>query len=150
MTKLYPLTLKLVGKNVLVVGAGRVALRKIQGLLGTGAQITVVAPKVLPEIDALAEVTVIERLFEGTDTEDAHIVYAATDDPEVNDEVGRHIQHWQWFNDTAFPEASSFFTPAIVRENGLIVSVATETLDPTRAKLFKEKIADFLQKSGDE
>ena len=150
MTKLYPLTLKLTGKNVLVVGAGRVALRKIQGLLGTGAQITVVAPKVLPEIAALEEVTVIERLFEGTDTQDAHIVYAATDDPEVNDEVGRHIQHWQWFNDTAASKNSNFFTPAVVRNNGLIVSIATDARNPTQAKLFKQKITEFLLRSKDE
>ena len=148
--KLYPLTLKLAGKKVLVVGAGRVALRKVQGLIGTGAQITVIAPKVLPEIASLEGVNIIERSFEPADTQDAHIIYAATDDPEVNDEVGKQIQDWQWFDDTAFPEASNFFTPAVVRENGLIVSVATETLDPSRAKLFKQKIAEFLHKSNDE
>ncbi|UYZ82666.1 hypothetical protein MTZ49_08555 [Entomomonas sp. E2T0] len=147
MTKLYPLTLKLVNKKVLVVGAGKVALRKLQGLLGTGAEITVVSPEVLPEIKTLPDIQIIQRPFQANDTKGMHIIYAATDKQQVNDEVGRYIEHWQWFDDTALPEASNFFTPAVIREKGLIVSISTEARDPTRAKLIKQKITDFLLKS---
>lgn len=150
MTKLYPLTLKLENKKVLVVGAGKVALRKLQGLMGTGAEITVVSPKVLPEIAALPEIKIIQRAFEPADTQGMHIVYAATDSFEVNKEVGQYIEHWQWFNDTAASENSNFFTPAIIRDDGLIVSIATDARNPSQAKLFKQKITEFLLRSKNE
>lgn len=147
MTKLYPLTLKLANKRVLVVGAGRVALRKLQGLVGTGAQITVVSPEVLPEIVALPELKITQRPFQPADTKDAHIIYAATDNQLVNNEVAQYVEDWQWFDDTAFPDASNFFTPAVVRVDGLVVSISTEARNPSRAKLIKQKITDLLLKS---
>lgn len=144
MTAIYPLALKLVNKNVLVVGAGKVALRKLQGLANTSAKVTVISPEVLPEIHLLANVTVVQRPFQPSDTQGFHIIYAATDQPLVNDEVARHIEDWQWFDDTANPESSNFYTPAVVRVDGLIVSISTETRDPVRAKSVKQRITDFL------
>lgn len=147
MTKLYPLTLKLVNKKVLVVGAGKVALRKLQGLVGTGAEITVVSPEILPEILALPDIKIIQRPFQPSDTKHAHIIYATTDNQQVNDEVGQNIEHWQWFDDTAIAANSNFHTPAVIREKGLIVTISTEARNPSLAKQIKQKITEFLLKS---
>ncbi len=145
MIKHYPLTLNLQQKKVLVVGAGRVALRVIQGLLGTGAMITVVAPKIMPEIVELPDINIVERPFENTDTQQAHIVFAATDDPEVNEEVGKTVEQWQWFHDTSFAEASNLYIPEVIHTDDLVISVSTESLDATHAKQVKEQIIEFLQ-----
>ena len=145
MIKQYPLTLNLKQKKVLVVGAGRVALRIIQGLLGTGALVTVVAPKVMPEIAGLSDINVVERAFEKTDTQQAHIVFAATDDPEVNEEVGKAVEQWQWFHDTSFAESSSFDLPVVTQVDDLVVSIISETRDTFKERFFKEKITEFLQ-----
>lgn len=147
MTKLYPLTLNLTNKRVLVVGAGRVALRKLQGLVDTGAQITVVSPEVLPEILALPNLEIIKRPFQASDTQHAHIIYAATNDQQVNNAVARTIQHWQWFDDTAVAANSNFHTPAVIREKGLVVAISTEQRNPSLAKQIKQKITEFLLKS---
>lgn len=144
MNALYPLALKLTHKNVLIVGAGKVALRKIIGLLNTGAQITVVSPVVLPEIQALEHIHIIQRPFQSEDTKGFHIIYAATDQPLVNDAVAATIEDWQWFDDTAKPSSSNFYTPAVVRVDGLVVAISTEAKDPVRAKSVKQKITDFL------
>ncbi len=144
MIKQYPLTLNLKQKKVLVVGAGRVALRIIQGLLGTGALVTIVAPKVMPEIVGLSDINIIERTFEKTDTQQAHIIFAATDDPEVNEEVGKTVEQWQWFHDTSFPEASNVYIPEVIRVDDLVISVTTESLDTTHAKQVKEEILQSL------
>ena len=50
---LFSIELNLEGKNVLVVGGGRIALRKVKTLLPTGARITVVAPQFDPEFKSL-------------------------------------------------------------------------------------------------
>ena len=145
MIKPYPLTLNLKQKKVLVVGAGRVALRIIQGLLGTEAIITVIAPKVMPEIAELPNLNILERVFEKTDTQQAHIIFAATDDPEVNEEVGKTVEQWQWFHDTSFAEASNLYIPEVIQADDLVISVTTESLDVTHAKQVKEQIVEFLQ-----
>ncbi|HSD86772.1 MAG TPA: NAD(P)-dependent oxidoreductase, partial [Kofleriaceae bacterium] len=61
MSSLYPVFLKLDGLPVVVVGGGPVAASKLDGLLATGARVTVIAPDVVPEIRAKA--TVIEQRF---------------------------------------------------------------------------------------
>lgn len=144
MTALYPLALKLTHKKILIVGAGKVALRKLTGLLDTGAEITVISPKILPEIQKITQIKIIERPFVAEDVKGFHIIYAATNHPAVNDSVAQSIEDWQWFDDTANPQASSFYTPAVVRVDGLVVAISTENKDPVRAKSVKQKLTDFL------
>ena len=52
-SNLFSIELNLEGRNVLVVGGGRIALRKVKTLIPTGAHITVVAPQFDPEFSAL-------------------------------------------------------------------------------------------------
>ena len=58
----FPINLNLVGRTVLVVGAGRIATRKAQQLVPCGADITVIAPHVVPEMRDLP-VTILERKY---------------------------------------------------------------------------------------
>lgn len=147
MTVVYPLALKLNNKKVLIVGAGKVALRKLQGLINTGALITVISPEILPEVQTLSHVTIIQRPFQPTDVKGFHIVYAATNMPTVNNNVAESVEDWQWFDDTANPQASNFYTPAVIRIDGLVVSVSTEEKNPVRAKAVKQKLTKFLLES---
>ena len=141
----YPIFLNLTGKRVLVVGAGRIALRKLQGLIGSGAEITVVSPTVLPEIQALPGVIIIKRLFRLQDMLNVNIVYAATDDFQVNHAIGDNIQSWQWFNNTSCSKESNFYSPAIIKRGDLIIGISTRNLNPVNAKKYKRKILSFLE-----
>ncbi|WP_434778313.1 precorrin-2 dehydrogenase/sirohydrochlorin ferrochelatase family protein [Neisseria sp. Ec49-e6-T10] len=147
---LYPLMLKLNNKQVVVVGGGKVALRKVKGLLGTGAKIKAVSPEFLPEFYSLAEVELVNRVFEAQDVSEAHIVYAATNVPEVNRAVGNVIEHWQWFDDTSFAEASNFYTPAVVRQDGLILAISTGGEYPEKAKKLKQQLSEYLHRSNND
>lgn len=144
MEKLYPLMFKLTGKRVVIVGGGKVALRKAQGLSVTGADVSVISPDILPEILALPNIKWVQKLFEVQDIKDAHIIYAATDNRSVNQFVGQAVQDWQWFNDTAEPERSNFYTPAVIRSDDLTISLSTEGRDPAKAKCIKHQLMDFL------
>src|SRR4051812_41844237 len=83
----YPIFLDLQDRPVLVVGAGPVALRKTRGLLEAGARVTVVAPDALPEFADLP-VRLIRRPFRAADLAGAVLVFAATDDRNVNHRIG--------------------------------------------------------------
>src|ERR1039457_7644509 len=84
--KHYPVFLDLKDRPVLVVGAGKVALRKTRGLLEAGARITVVAPDCEPEFDDLP-VRVVRRRFRASDLAGALLVFAATGDRLTNHRI---------------------------------------------------------------
>src|SRR6185312_11981566 len=89
---LQPIFLKLDGRPGLLVGAGNVALEKLNTLLSSGVRLRVIAPEVKGEIRALASegrVELVERRFSTEDLAGNFVVIAATDDPEVNAAVYR-------------------------------------------------------------
>ncbi|MBI5500966.1 MAG: hypothetical protein HY907_12040 [Deltaproteobacteria bacterium] len=86
----YPVHLRLEGRTVLVVGAGRTAVRRLERLLETGARIIVVAPEALPEIHELATAGLLElqlRPFQPADLLGVWMVHAVSEDAAQNDEV---------------------------------------------------------------
>jgi uroporphyrin-III C-methyltransferase/precorrin-2 dehydrogenase/sirohydrochlorin ferrochelatase len=87
----YPLLLDLAGRPVVVVGGGRVALRRVRGLLEAGAAVHVVAPQVLPELAALG-VEVHRRRYAHSDLDGAWLAQACTDDPVVNAAVAAEAE----------------------------------------------------------
>src|ERR1051326_4859670 len=88
--KHYPIFLDLKDRPVLVVGAGRVALRKTRGLLEAGARVTVCAPEWAPDFESLP-VRLVRRPFRASDLAGAMLVFAATSDRMTNHriEIGR-------------------------------------------------------------
>jgi uroporphyrin-III C-methyltransferase/precorrin-2 dehydrogenase/sirohydrochlorin ferrochelatase len=84
-TELFPTFLKLAGRPVLVVGGGPVAASKLASLLAAGAEVTVVAPDVVPEIER-SGVRIERRAFAEGDLDRAWFVVAAAP-PEVNSQV---------------------------------------------------------------
>ena len=84
---LLPIFLSLANRNVLLVGAGNVALDKIGSLLPTGLRLRVIAPEALSDIRTLAlenKLEWIERPFAPSDLDGSFLVIAATDSPQVN------------------------------------------------------------------
>ena len=86
----FPLFLDLSGKKILVVGGGKIALRRIQTLLGFAEKLTVVAPRLHPDLlplEAEGKLTLLPRPYEPGDIEGAALVLAVTDDSAVNETV---------------------------------------------------------------
>ena len=84
----YLAGLVLTGRKVVVVGGGHVAQRRVSGLLGAGADVTVVSLDMTPALEGLkGELTLVLREFTETDLDGAWYVVAATDDPAVNARV---------------------------------------------------------------
>ena len=89
----FPMFIDIEKKKCLVAGGGTVALRKVRVLLDFGAQITVVAPQIDPQILQLTgNVCVKERTFEPEDLKECVLVVAATDDVTENHRIARMAQ----------------------------------------------------------
>ena len=146
----YPIFVSLKNKKCLVVGAGKVALRKIQGLYAAHAQVTVVAESVLPEVRQICpKIHIVNRPFVDTDvSRDFTLVIAATNSLVVNKQVFEAANRLGIFCNTVDnKELSTFIHPAIVKRGKIIAALSTSGASPILAQLIKQRVADAL---GDE
>jgi siroheme synthase-like protein len=144
---LYPLFLKLAGRQVLVVGGGPVALGKVRALLEAGAVITVVAPQVDPELEGLEKkgnISITRRSFEQSDVEGSWLVVAAAP-PAVNRSVAAAAEFLRLFvlavDDTS---AASAYGAGTLRRGGVTVAVSTDGRAPALAGLLREGLEAVL------
>lgn len=136
----YPVFLDLAGVRVLVVGGGRVALRKAGGLAEAGAAVTVVAPEVVAELAALA-VEVERRAYAAGEAGGYQLVITATDDPSVNAQVAADATAARvWVNSADDPDNCSFILPAIARRGPVTVAVSTGGASPALAGHLRTQI----------
>ena len=141
----YMACIDLTGRAVLVVGAGRVALEKIEGLLSAGAEITVVAPQILPEVEELP-VTFVRRGYRSADLDGKFLVVAATATTSVNRRVFRDAESYAVLcNVVDVPELCSFILPAVHRHEPIAVAVSTGGASPALAQHLRDQIATVVR-----
>ena len=155
-SKLFSIELNLEGRNVLVVGGGRIALRKVKTLIPTGAHITVVAPQIDPEFETLktgdkvpelsrgaeASITLKQRPYEPLDLRCVFMVFICTDQPAVNAQVSNDARARRILVNNACDYLDGdFIVPARMDfgEN-IAVTVSTQGRAPSLAKKLKQKI----------
>jgi precorrin-2 dehydrogenase/sirohydrochlorin ferrochelatase len=145
---LFSIELNLEGKNVLVVGGGRIALRKVKTLLPTGARITVVAPQFDPEFAAIPSLVLKNRPYEPLDLRGIFMVFICTDQPAVNAQVSNDARARRILVNNACDYLDGdFIVPARMDfgEN-IAVTVSTQGRAPSLAKKLKQKIqADWAE-----
>ncbi len=147
----YPINLDVRGRRCLVVGGGSIARGKVEGLVGAGALVDVVAPAVVEGIDGLSGVTVHRRPFAVADVEGRWLVVAATDDPAVNRAVFEAGEaHGVWVNAVDEPSSCSFTLPAVLRRGDLLVAVSTGGASPAFASWLRDRLASELGPEVDE
>ena len=143
-----PIFCRLDNKPVLLVGGGEVAERKARLLLDAGAQLTVVAPELDPELAALAATGEIEWLageFAPAQLTGKWLVVAATDRREVNALVYQSANQAGIFaNLVDDPKRSSFIMPSIIDRSPLMVAISSGGKAPVLARLLREKLEALL------
>ena len=153
MVEAYPMMMNMENKVAVVVGGGRVAYRKIVGLLRAGASITIISPVIHGEIKkVLATNQVIwkNKLFEPEDLQNALLVIAATNDKEVNEHVAASTGSHQLVNIVDDREKSDFHVPAKLTRGDLTIAVATGGASPTLARVIRNELAEIYDESYDE
>jgi siroheme synthase-like protein len=145
-TPLYIACLRLSGRSCLVVGGGGVGLEKVEGLLACDAEVTVVAPEVVPELRAYAEEGSIRwerRRFRESDLDGRFLAIAATSATDVNISVYDGAERRAMLvNVVDVPPLCNFILPAIVRTGPLAIAISTAGASPALAKRMKREIAD--------
>ena len=140
----YPIYLDLHGRACLVVGGGPIATGKVRGLIEAGAIVSVVAPEVSDAIvDWAAErgVTWHRREFVEDDLAGQFLVYAATDDRDLNARIYRLAnQQDRVANAVDDLDHCNFIAPAIAREGVVQVAISTAGTSPALAKRIRDRV----------
>ena len=141
----YMTCIDLSARAVLVVGGGRVALEKVEGLLECGADVTVVAPQIVPELARLP-VTLVRRGYRGEDLDGRFLVVAATSTTSVNRRVYRDAEARALLcNVVDVPELCSFILPAVHREDPIAVAISTGGASPALAQRLRDEVAAVVR-----
>jgi siroheme synthase-like protein len=143
MPELLPLFLNLTGRDVLLVGGGRIAESKLGQLLAAGARVRVVAPTIAAAIRE-ARVTIAERGFEPADLDGAWLVVAAAT-PEVNRAVAEAAEPRRIFvNAVDDPANATAFLSGVVRRDGVTMAISTSGNAPALTSLLRESLDEVL------
>ena len=140
----YPANFLVAGRRCVVVGAGRIAARKLEALLEAGADVVVIAPEAVDTIRTWAETGRLvwhERGFEDADLDDAWLAITATANAAVNQAVfdageARRV----WINSADDPINCSFTLMSVVRQGDIVVTIGTNGRSPALATFLKAHV----------
>ncbi|HEY6448336.1 MAG TPA: bifunctional precorrin-2 dehydrogenase/sirohydrochlorin ferrochelatase [Acidobacteriaceae bacterium] len=145
---LLPIFLRLEDRPVLVVGAGTVALGKIESLRAARAAITVVAPQATPQIHPLVEIGALawrKRAFEPADLDGAFLVIAATNSSAVNHAVYEEaLRRNILCNAVDDPPNCDFYFGSVIARGDLQIAISTAGESPALAQRLRREIDEQL------
>ncbi len=140
----YPAFLDLREREVLVVGGGKVAERKVKTLLEVGARVRVVSLDLTPalaEMAALGQIAYRAGEFEDADLEGVWLVIGATNDPRANQRVAEAAaRHRLFCNIVDVPALCSFLVPALIERGDVLIAISTSGQSPALAQRLKREI----------
>ncbi|MCP4682259.1 MAG: bifunctional precorrin-2 dehydrogenase/sirohydrochlorin ferrochelatase [Desulfobacterales bacterium] len=140
----YPIFIELEGKNVLVVGGGLVAQRKVETFLKYGASIYIVSRELTDKLKVLVEAQNIRYIgeeFHEENLEGIFLVVAATDDKQLNHKIseGAHKRS-MLINAVDQPDDCNFIVPSIVKKGDLSIAISTSGKSPALAKKIRKRL----------
>ncbi|MFG2192256.1 uroporphyrinogen-III C-methyltransferase [Streptomyces sp. NPDC048639] len=144
----YPVGLRLAGRQVVVLGAGQVAQRRLPGLLAAGADVLLISPSATPSVEAMADAGELRwerRRYRDGDLAEAWYALITTDDDEANAAASAEAEArrvWCVRSDDA--EAATAWTPATGRSEGVTVAVLTGQ-DPKRSAAVRDAVVEGLR-----
>ncbi len=141
---LFPMFVKLSGRRCVVVGGGTVAETKVESLLASGADVTVVSPKLsasLAQQERLGSFAWKARRFNPSDLDGAFLIIAATSDDGVNELIFREADRRGILcNAVDQPPRCHFYFPAVVRRGALQIAISTAGLSPSLAQRLRKEL----------
>ncbi len=145
---LFPMYIDLKDKEVLVIGAGEVALRKIEQLVKFSPRLTVIAPQIHDEIRVLAQrypIFLIERGYTLSDCEGRSVVIGALDDLEEQEKIYRYCMDLKTpVNCVDSPALCSFIFPALIVEGDLCVGINTSGRAPAVSSALRKYLTSLI------
>ena len=144
MNTYYPVYIELREQPCVVIGGGKIAEGKVEGLLAAQARVTVISPNLTPRLLDLAEqnqIASISRVYQPGDLTGAFMVICATDQSEINHQVWQEATaNRQLVNVVDDTPRCNFIAPSILRKGDLTIAISTSGKAPALAVRLKERL----------
>jgi siroheme synthase-like protein len=154
LTTGYPILLNLTNKQVVVVGGGVIATRKIKNLLDAQARVLIISPEIAPALQTLVDneqVDWVNELYQRDMLNEYMplLVIATTDDARVNQTVAQDAQRIRaWINIAdGSSDESDFSNMAILNQPPLTIALSTNGTSPALLHHLKAEVGSAI---GDE
>jgi siroheme synthase-like protein len=144
----YPIFVELKGRRCVVIGGGREAQRKVQGLLAAEGDVTVVSPKLTRDLQRLlaeGRFAHVQRDYQDGDLAGYEVCMVATDDGAVNAQVAAEGKRQRvWVNAADDTKNCDFILPAVIRRGPITVAASTGGTSPALARRLREELEAYL------
>ena len=148
-TGYFPLFMDISDKKIVVIGGGNIAARRVKVLSQFCRNLTVVAPRIHPDLLTLEEkgqIRVIRREYEREDIYDAWMVLATTDQHKLNEEIYSVAKCLGALANVASNrEKCDFHFPGIVKKNHFVVGINASGMDHKGAARLKKRIEEAVE-----
>lgn len=140
----YPAMLDLSKFKIVIIGGGKVALRKAKTIVQYHGKPTIISKSFEIDFEELVgKVKLVHKSYEVRQLEEATLVIAATDDLKSNDEIGKYCLKKGILCNIATNQAlSSFIVPSSLQRGDLIIAVSTSGSSPALAKRIRNELAE--------
>ena len=147
----FPLFVDLTKKSIIVIGAGKIAARRVKSLLPFVGDMKVIAPEVSSEITEMAAssggaLVIEQRPFESSDLDDADMVLAVTNDKELNTRIGTLCNEKKILvNVSHEKELCDFYFPGVVQKDNVVIGITASGKDHSEARKVTEQIRAMME-----
>ncbi|KMZ55493.1 precorrin-2 dehydrogenase/sirohydrochlorin ferrochelatase family protein [Dorea sp. D27] len=146
----FPMFVDISDKEIVVVGGGSIAVRRVKTLLLFSDHITVIAPGLhesLLDLEARGRIACLHRAYREGDISKAHIVLAATDNKELNRSIGEECNvlgqaygRKILFNTADDRTFCDFYFPAVVQSDDIVIGINSGGKNPAKVKEIRRRL----------
>ena len=148
----YPINLKIDDMKIVIIGGGKVAYSKCMNFLAFNKKVLVVSKEFVKEFEEIKEqVEIVKGAYNEKYIKDAFVVVAATNNKEVNHQIGTYCrQHNKLVNVVDDKELSNFTVPSFVKRGDLLLSVSTGGKSPSLSRKIRKDLEEVYDDSYEE
>lgn len=148
----YPINLKIDDMKIVIIGGGKVAYRKCMNFLAFNKKVLVVSKEFVEGFEEIKnQVEIIKDFYDEKYIKDAFVVVAATNNKEVNHQIGTYCrQHNKLVNVVDDKELSNFTVPSFVKRGDLLLSVSTGGKSPSLSRKIRKDLEEVYDDSYEE
>lgn len=138
----YPIMIDLKGKEITVIGGGKIAYRKVNNFLKFGYKVTVVSREFIEDFNNIEnKIKLIKDEYSEKYIKDSFIVVAATNNKKVNESIGMFCRtNNKLVNVIDDQNLSNFIVPSCVKRGDLVISVSTGGKSPSLASKIRKDL----------
>lgn len=138
----YPIMIDLMGKEITVIGGGKIAYRKVNNFLKFGYEVTVVSREFIEDFKKIEnKIKIIKDEYSEKYIKDSFIVVAATNNKMVNESIGMFCRsNNKLVNVIDDQKLSNFIVPSCVKRGDLVISISTGGKSPSLASKIRKDL----------